>query len=98
MTLADFRINEFSEVRLQPLVRTLLVLLHETRIAGHIGDEDGGSDTGGLRRDACIVGTPMLWARSDIPPEFVVWSPGPWLGQAPPGRKFGSLNSITIRA
>ena len=30
-----------------------------------------------LSANAVTVTLTMLWARSDIPPEFVVWSPGP---------------------
>ena len=43
--LRDLRINQLPEMRLEALVRALLVGLHQTRIARHIGGEDRGKAT-----------------------------------------------------
>jgi len=40
--LADLRINEFGEMRLEAFVRAFLVRTHQARIAHHIGGEDRG--------------------------------------------------------
>ena len=40
--LGDLRIDQLLEVRLQPLVRPLLIRAHQARIAGHVGGEDRG--------------------------------------------------------
>ena len=39
MMLADLRIDEFGEMRLEAFVRAFLVRLHQARIAHHIGGE-----------------------------------------------------------
>jgi hypothetical protein len=54
--LADLRINEFEEMRLEPFVRALLVHAHQARIAHHIGREDRGETTGGSRSGHCSDG------------------------------------------
>jgi hypothetical protein len=40
--LGDLRIDQFREVRLEPLVRSLLIRPHQPRIAGHISSKDRG--------------------------------------------------------
>ena len=42
----DLRVDQFAQMRLQTLVRLLLIGAHEPRIACHIGGEDGGETTG----------------------------------------------------
>src|SRR5215469_4650554 len=39
---ADLRLDQVSQVRLDPFVRPLLIGPHQTRIPGHIGGEDCG--------------------------------------------------------
>jgi hypothetical protein len=43
VTLGYHRADEFLEMRLQALVRALLVCPHQARIARHIGGETAGS-------------------------------------------------------
>jgi hypothetical protein len=40
--LLDLRIDQFPEMRLQPLVRALLISAHQTRITGYISGQDRG--------------------------------------------------------
>jgi hypothetical protein len=40
--LLDLRINQLTEMRLEPFVRPFLVRSHQARIARHIGGEDRG--------------------------------------------------------
>ena len=56
VTLADLRIQQFDEMRLEALVRALLVGTHQARIAHHIGGEDRGETTGGGRGGHCSGG------------------------------------------
>ena len=44
--LADFRIEQFAQMRLEALVRAFLVRSHQARIAHHIGGEDRGQSAG----------------------------------------------------
>ena len=44
--LADLRIKEFDEMRLEALVRPFLISTHQARIARHIGGEDRGKTAG----------------------------------------------------
>ena len=46
MMLADRRINEFDEIRLDALVGAFLIGTHQARIARHIGGEDSGETAG----------------------------------------------------
>ena len=39
--LGDFRVDQFGEMSLQALVRTLLIRAHQARIAGNIDRQDG---------------------------------------------------------
>jgi hypothetical protein len=38
----NFGLNQLPEMRLQAIVRPLLIRAHQTRVAGHIGGEDRG--------------------------------------------------------
>jgi hypothetical protein len=40
--LLDLRLNELREVRLEPLVRALLIRAHQARVPRHVGGEDRG--------------------------------------------------------
>jgi hypothetical protein len=40
--LRDLRLNQLAEMRLEPLVRALLIRPHEARVPRHIGGEDRG--------------------------------------------------------
>src|SRR5262249_41371493 len=40
--LADLRIDQFTEMPLEPLVRAFLIGAHQARIARHIGGQDCG--------------------------------------------------------
>ena len=40
--LRDLRIDQLPEVRLEPLVRPLLIRTHQARVPGHVGGEDRG--------------------------------------------------------
>ena len=44
--LADLRIDQFAEARLDALVRAFLIGAHQTRITHHIGGEDRGKAAG----------------------------------------------------
>jgi hypothetical protein len=39
--LGDLRVDQFGEMSLQALVRTLLIRAHQARIAGNIDRQDG---------------------------------------------------------
>jgi len=45
--LADLRIDELDEMRLEARVRAFLVRTHQARISDHIGSEDRGETAGG---------------------------------------------------
>ena len=45
--LANFRFDQFAKMRLDTLVRALLILAHQARIPHHIGREDRGKTAGG---------------------------------------------------
>jgi len=45
--LADLRIDQFTEMSLEPFMRPLLVGPHQPRISGHIGSEDRSETTDG---------------------------------------------------
>jgi hypothetical protein len=47
--LADLRIDQFDEMRLEAFVRAFLIGTHQTRIAHHIGGEDRGETAAGGR-------------------------------------------------
>ena len=47
--LADLRIDQFDEMRLDALVRAFLIGTHQARIAHHIGGEDRGETAAGGR-------------------------------------------------
>src|SRR5205814_4849108 len=47
--LADFRIDQFAQMRLEALVRAFLIGTHQARITHHIGGEDR-SETAGYGR------------------------------------------------
>jgi hypothetical protein len=40
--LGDLRLDQLPKVRLQPLVRALLIRPHQARVPGHVGGEDRG--------------------------------------------------------
>jgi hypothetical protein len=40
--LADLRLNQLAEVRLEPLMRPLLIRAHQARVPRHVGGEDRG--------------------------------------------------------
>ena len=44
--IGDLWVDKLRQMRLEPLVRPLLVRAHQPRIAGHIGGKDGGEATG----------------------------------------------------
>jgi len=56
--LADFRINELDEMRLDAFVRSFLIRTHQARVAYYIGGEDrgkaAGSSLGGHGSDGAI--------------------------------------------
>jgi hypothetical protein len=55
--LADLRVEELAAMRLEALVRALLVRAHQPRIARHIGSEDRGKTAGrghGSGRPLCF--------------------------------------------
>jgi hypothetical protein len=54
--LADLRIEQFAQMRLEALVRAFLIGAHQTRIARHIGGEDRGKAAGRGRRGHCSSG------------------------------------------
>jgi hypothetical protein len=54
--LADLRIDQFGEMRLEAFVRAFLVRPHQARIAHHIGREDRGETAGGGRGGHCSGG------------------------------------------
>ena len=56
MMLADFRIDQFDEMRLEALVRAFLIRTHQARIAHHIRREDRGETAGGGRGSHCSSG------------------------------------------
>jgi hypothetical protein len=45
--LADLRIDQLAEMRLEPLVRAFLIRPHQARIPRHIGGEDRGEAADG---------------------------------------------------
>jgi hypothetical protein len=45
--LRDLRIDQLTEMGLEPFVRPLLVRTHQARVAGHIGGEDRGETADG---------------------------------------------------
>jgi len=45
--LADLRIDQFAQMRLEAFVRAFLIRTHQARIAHHIGGEDRGETAGG---------------------------------------------------
>jgi len=47
--LANLRIEQFDEMRLEALVRAFLIHTHQARITHHIGGEDRGQSTGSGR-------------------------------------------------
>ena len=51
--LANLRIDEFVEMRLETFVCAFFVLAHQARISRHIGGEDRGQSTGGGRSGHC---------------------------------------------
>jgi len=44
--LFDFRLNKLPEMGLEPRVGPLLIRAHQSRVARHIGGEDGGETAG----------------------------------------------------
>ena len=54
--LADLRIDQFAQMRLEALVRAFLIGAHQARIAHHIGGEDRGETAGGGRGGHCSGG------------------------------------------
>ena len=45
--LADLRIHQLEKMCLDALVRAFLIGTHQTRVARHVGGEDGGKTAGG---------------------------------------------------
>ena len=56
--LADLRVDEPAQMRLEALVRAFLVRAHQARITHHIGGEDRGKTAGGGRRGHCSAALP----------------------------------------
>src|SRR6266566_574038 len=54
--LADLRIDQFDEMRLEAFVRALLISTHQARIPHHISGEDRGETAGGGRGGHCSGG------------------------------------------
>jgi hypothetical protein len=54
--LADLRIEEFAQMRLEAFVRPFLVRAHQARIPRHIRGEDRGETAGGGRGSHCAGG------------------------------------------
>jgi hypothetical protein len=54
--LADLRINQFAQMRLEALVCAFLVGAHQAGIAHHIGGEDRGETAGDGRGGHCSGG------------------------------------------
>jgi hypothetical protein len=50
VVLPDLRLNQLPEVRLEALVRPLLIRAHQTRIPRRIGGEDSGEAASGGHR------------------------------------------------
>jgi len=54
--LADLRIDQFDEMRLEAFVSAFLVGAHQARITHHVGREDRGETAGGARGGHCSGG------------------------------------------
>jgi hypothetical protein len=54
--LADLRIDQFAQMRLEAFVRAFLILAHQARITHHIRGEDRGETAGGGRGGHCLGG------------------------------------------
>ena len=71
--LADLRIDELDEMRLEAFVRAFLIGTHQARIAHHIGGEDRGETAGSGGRAHCSGGPPFWGLRvSSSLPRFTM--------------------------
>ena len=64
--LADLRINEVDEMRLEAFMRAFLILPHQARIPHHIGGEDRGEAAGGGGRGHGSSSPPFSVCRGEL--------------------------------